>query len=95
MSINSERVQTSAEIARQGIVNIWNAYRCSGSDNPSKLLLKRIKDRTKATPKGKEAKKISAIKRKKSDAQRVLTMIKKNPQNLKTRMQNLRMSRTI
>ena len=52
--------KTSKEISLQGIVNIWTAHRGPESDNPSALLKQRIKDRKKAAPKGKEAKKIAA-----------------------------------
>ena len=69
--------KTGKTISHQGIVNIWTAHRGPDSDNPSKLLKQRIKDRKKAAPKGKEAKKIAAAKRKKSDAKRVLTMTEK------------------
>ena len=69
--------KTGKKISHQGIVNIWTAHRGPDSDNPSKLLKQRIKDRKKAAPKGKEAKKIAAAKRKKSDAKRVLTMTEK------------------
>ena len=63
--------------SNQGLVNIWTAHRGPESDNPSALLKQRIKDRKKAAPKGKEAKKIAGAKRKKSDAKRVLTMTEK------------------
>ena len=69
--------KTGKKISHQGIVNIWTTHRGPETDNPSPLLKQRIKDRKKAAPKGKTAKKIAAAKRKKSDAKRVLTMTEK------------------
>ena len=65
------------KISHQGITNIWKEHRGPGSDKPSKLLKERKKARSKAAPKGRQAKKIAAMKRKQSDAKRVLTMSSK------------------
>ena len=69
--------KTGKTISHQGITNIWKEHRGPASDKPSKLLKEREKARKKAAPKGREAKKIAATKRKQSDAKRVLTMSSK------------------
>ena len=65
------------KISHQGIMNLWNIHRGPETDKPSKLLQERAKERKKAAPKGLQAKKIAATKRKQSDAKRVLTMSSK------------------
>ena len=69
--------KTGKKISHQGITNIWKEHRGPGSDKPSKLLKEREKARKKAAPKGRQAKKIAATKRKQSDAKRILTMSSK------------------
>ena len=63
--------KTGKKISHQGITNIWKEHRGPNSDKPSKLLKEREKARKKAPPKGRQAKKIAATKRKQSDAKRV------------------------
>ena len=65
------------KISHQGIMNLWKIHRGPDTDKPSKLLQERAKDRKKAAPKGRTAKKVAAAKRKKADAKRVITMAEK------------------
>ena len=69
--------KTGKTISHQGITNIWKQHSGPDSDKLSKLLKEREKVRKKATPKGRAAQKIAAMKRKQSDAKRVLTMSSK------------------
>ena len=71
------------KISHQGITNIWKEHRGPNSDKPSKLLKEREKARNKASPKGRQAKKIAATKRKQSDAKLVLTISSKKLAKLK------------
>jgi hypothetical protein len=69
--------KTGNIISHQGITNIWKTHRGPESPNPSRLLKERTKARSKAAPKTKAAKAVAAVKRKKLDAKRVLTMADK------------------
>ena len=75
--------KTGKKISHQGIANIWKEHRGPNSDKPSKLLKEREKARNKASPKGRQAKKIAATKRKQSDAKLVLTISSKKLAKLK------------
>ena len=65
------------KISHQGIMNLWNIHRGPDTDKPSKLLQQRAKERKKAAPKGRTAKKVAAAKRRKADAKRMITMAEK------------------
>ena len=58
-------------------MNLWNIHRGPDTDKPSKLLRQRAKERKKAAPKGRTAKKVAAAKRRKADAKRMITMAEK------------------
>ena len=54
------------KISHQGIMNLWNIHCGPETDKPSKLFKERAKERKKAAPKGRTAKKVAAAKRKKA-----------------------------
>ena len=60
-------------ISHQGLSNIWKAHRSETSE----LLKSRKKQRCKNAPKTEAEKRVKAAKRKRSDANRVLTMAEK------------------
>jgi hypothetical protein len=64
--------KTGVKISHQGIINIWKERR-PGSKRQKKL----SRQRRKTKPKTYKEKKLAAVKRKKSDAKRVLTMTEK------------------
>jgi len=64
--------KTGVRISHQGIINIWKERRPK-----SKRQKTLSKERKKTRPKTRDEKKLAAVKRKKSDAKRVLTMTEK------------------
>ena len=64
--------KTGVKISHQGIINIWKERRPK-----SKRQKTLSKERRKTRPKTREEKKLAAVKRKKSDAKRMLTMTEK------------------
>lgn len=65
--------KTGQKISHQGILNIWREHR----GKTSKTIKKLNKAAKQKRPKSSQDKKLAAIKRKKSDAKRVLTMTEK------------------
>ena len=60
------------KISHRGIMNLWNIHCGPETDKPSKLFKERAKERKKAAPKGRTAKKVAAAKRKKAKFNRRL-----------------------
>tara|TARA_R110000822_G_scaffold55293_1_gene140680 strand:+ start:2076 stop:3947 length:1872 start_codon:yes stop_codon:yes gene_type:complete len=69
--------KTGDTISHQGLIHIWKSRRGKGTEKPSDRLKKLAKDNRKRQPKTPEDKKISAAKRKQTDAKRRLTLAKK------------------
>lgn len=69
--------KTGEKISHQGILNIWKAHRGRGTEKSSKRVRELKKANKERQPKTAEEKKLAALKRKKADAKRLLTIREK------------------
>lgn len=69
--------KTEKKISHQGILNIWKTHRGRGTENSSKRVRELKKANKERKPKTAEEKKLAALKRKKADAKRLLTIREK------------------
>lgn len=69
--------KTGVTISHQGILNIWKTHRGRGTEKSSKRVRELKKANKERQPKTAEEKKLAALKRKKADAKRLLTIREK------------------
>jgi hypothetical protein len=74
--------KAGATISHQGILSIWRRFRGKGTDTPSARIKTLHKENVKRKPKTHDEKKLSAAKRKQTDAKRVLTMASRKYANM-------------